>query len=117
KGTHMKKFKSLAKLAALFTFSGLAFPTASYAVSQNECAIWICLPGGFPSGCSGAYSAMIDRIKDEKSPLPSFGSCAVSVPGSSEMSYQQGYAAYIPEHDVCVNRAPATTFELMFGIE
>lgn len=82
---------------------GVAGSLAS-AASQDECAIWICLPGGFPSGCGAAHSAMIDRIKDGKPPLPDFGSCAVnpSKGSGSHMTFDWGIAAYIPAHQECV---------------
>ena len=52
------KFITLA-LGALFVLN----PSPGYSASQDACAIWICLPGGFPSGCSGAYSEFKKRIK------------------------------------------------------
>ena len=67
------------------------YPTASYAASENECAIWLCLPGGFPEGCEGARSAFERRIKKGKSPLPSFSSCAV---GGSEGGYEMGHEPF-----------------------
>ena len=97
-------------LAVLATTISLTSATASLADEQpakcnskkcNECSIWLCLPAGFPSGCGAAHSAMIDRIKDRKSPLPSFGSCAVKKEGQSEMSYNYSVAAYIPARRVC----------------
>ena len=69
--------------------------------SQDECSIWLCLPGGFPAGCAAAHSAMINRIKDRKSPLPDFSSCAVSDNSGSNFSSKHNYAAYVPEHQVC----------------
>ncbi|MDA8094883.1 MAG: conjugal transfer protein TraL [Betaproteobacteria bacterium] len=76
---------------------------AAFAASQNECAIWLCLPDGFPSGCGAAHSAMINRIRHRKSPLPDFGSCSANprAVGGARLSYQQGYAAYIPPHEEC----------------
>lgn len=46
----------------------IAFATTSlYApesqASNDDCAIWLCLPTGFPSGCGGAKSAFKKRIK------------------------------------------------------
>jgi hypothetical protein len=79
------------------------FSNAVVAASQDECAIWICLPGGFPSGCGAAKSAMKDRLEDGKPPLPPFGSCAVNPPkgSGSHMSFDWGIAAYIPAHQEC----------------
>lgn len=93
-------FVALSLFAVAFVFTAPA-----QAASQDECAIWICLPGGFPSGCGAAKSAMKKRIKKFKPPLPSFASCAVNPPtgSGSHMSSKHGYAAYIPEHQVCNN--------------
>lgn len=77
------------------------FSFNTFSASQDECSIWLCLPGGFPAGCSGAHSAMIDRIKDGKSPLPSFSSCAID-DGNAGLSHKYSYAAYIPQHEVCI---------------
>lgn len=97
----MKAKRSLRVLVVgLFALVGGLSAPAAFAASQDECAIWICLPGGFPSGCGAAHSAMMDRIKDRKSPLPSFSSCAVEEEGDN-MTYTQGVAAYVPERRVC----------------
>lgn len=69
-------------------------PIPSFAASQDECAIWLCLPAAFPSGCGAAKSAFKKRIKHHKSPLPAFSSCAVK--SSSEMNYTMGKIVYIP---------------------
>ena len=49
--------KMLLMMVAIIMLQGMLIPDASYAASQDECAIWLCLPGGFPEGCGGAYSA------------------------------------------------------------
>jgi hypothetical protein len=73
---------------------GLGFmPSMSFAASQNECAIWLCLPSGFPSGCGGAKSAFKNRIKHHKPPLPPFASCSVK---KTNLTYTQGKAYYEP---------------------
>lgn len=95
-----KKLLATASLV-LASFGGYFAPSSALAASQDECAIWICLPGGFPSGCGAAHSAMIDRVKDLKSPLPSFSSCAVQDGSGSQMSYNYNFAALIAEHRVC----------------
>ncbi|WP_321273645.1 conjugal transfer protein TraL [uncultured Vibrio sp.] len=80
----------------------------TYAASEDECAIWLCLPTGFPSGCSGAKRAFVKRIKKFKPPLPNFASCLFSgdvphgSPSGSDMSAKDGLAAYIPPQKVCV---------------
>lgn len=92
----MKRLLSLALLASTPLLVSPAF-----GASQDECAIWICAPGGFPSGCGDAHDAMVDRVKDGKSPLPSFSSCSVTPEGGSSMSSNHGVAAYIPPQRVC----------------
>ncbi|HCG7560669.1 TPA: conjugal transfer protein TraL [Vibrio parahaemolyticus] len=86
--------------AVVLGVAGALAPTSVQAASQNDCAIWICLPGGFPSGCGGALSAFKKRIKKFKPPLPSFSSCIVSG-GKSQMSYDHNYAALMPRRKVC----------------
>lgn len=41
-----------------------------------DCAVILCLAGGFPTGCGAAYSYMIDRITSTP-PKPPFGFCAM----------------------------------------
>lgn len=82
-------------------------PTTAIAASKDECAIWLCLPAGFPSGCSAAKSAFKKRIKKRKPPLPAFSSCAVSSPG---ISYIQQSAAFIPAHKECPGGSPDDYF-------
>lgn len=100
----MKSKHVIAAITAAFLFS--APPT--YAASDDECAIWLCLPTGFPSGCGDAKSAFKKRIKKFKPPLPSFSSCLFSgdLPASTpsndtDMSAKDGRAAYIPPRSVC----------------
>ena len=96
--------------AVLGTVSLLPFVTQeAHAASEDECAIWICAPGGFaPSECGPARSAMISRVKDLKPPLPPLSACMVEAPPRgggggccSTVSGEGGIAAYIPEHQVC----------------
>jgi hypothetical protein len=61
------------------------------AESEAACAIWLCLPGGFPTGCAAAYSEFKHRLKKGKSPLPSLSSCTTGPNGnSSNGNYQMG---------------------------
>jgi hypothetical protein len=94
-------FNKLMAISILLIISTLSIPAR--AASEDECSIWLCLPGGFPSGCSAALSAMKDRIKHRKSPLPDFEECAVNPPegSGSHMTYAFGQAAYVPEHQEC----------------
>lgn len=96
------KFAKLA-LAAGISGAMILNSPATFAASQDECAIWLCLPAGFPSGCGGAKSAFIKRIKKFKPPLPDFMSCVVESPDSN-LSYKHKYAAYVPTRQVCTDR-------------
>ncbi|MCY1740695.1 hypothetical protein [Ensifer sp. SL37] len=80
----------------------LACVTPARAASVNECAIWICLPGGFPSGCEAAYAAMISRLKNLEPPLPEFSGCSADGDDNG-MSFDWGKAAYIEERHVCTS--------------
>lgn len=85
----MRKFTCISVLC-LLTLLGLV--SSSKAASQDECAIWLCLPGGFPQGCGGAYNAFKNRLKKRKAPLPSFSSCAIDGNGN----YKLGREDYKP---------------------
>ena len=77
----------------------------AYAASQDECAIWLCMPGGFPQGCGAAHSAMIKRLKKRKPPLPSFGSCSEGGSGNYQLGYEpfepckDGFELNVYDHD------------------
>lgn len=81
--------KTLSIISAIVALSSVTVTTQAYSASESECAIWLCLPAGFPSGCSSAKHAMYKRLKKRKSPLPSFSSCAVESPngGNSKFTY------------------------------
>lgn len=67
-----------------------------------ECGIWLCLPASFPAaaGCAASKAAMIERVRDFKSPLPAFSSCSAS--GSDDgHNFTHGTAAYVPRRSVC----------------
>lgn len=93
------------KLILTTAICSLILPTSMpvSAASQDDCAIWLCLPTGFPSGCSKAKRAFVKRIKKFKPPLPNIVSCLVSssdIPPEisnsfkpSEMTYKEGIAA------------------------
>lgn len=88
-------------LGALFLSFAALFSNAAHAESQDDCAIWLCLPAGFPGGCGGAYSAFKDRIKHFRPPLPDFASCSVQSPDSIKMTYTLTSSAFVPEHQEC----------------
>jgi hypothetical protein len=86
-----------------------------FAASEDECAIWLCMPAAFAvDGCSGAFDAMIARVTHipPKSPLPAWSSCEYKgdLPvDDAEMSSRDGKAAYLPEHtDADEERQPST---------
>ena len=65
-------------LTAAAAIAALASVAPSPAAAQDydiDCKLLLCLPGGFPSGCSDAFDHMIDRLRDGKSPI---GFCAMS---------------------------------------
>lgn len=60
-----------------------------------ECAIWLCLPAGFPMPhCDKALDAFERRIRKMEPPLPAFASCADDDDGAWRYDYKE--AAYIP---------------------
>ncbi len=70
------------------------------AESEEACAIWLCLPAGFPQGCSGAYSEFRDRLREGHSPLPDLSSCTTGPNGeNSRGRYKRGYEKYYPCED------------------
>ena len=56
-------------LMALFGVTTSMISPSVQAASEDECAIWLCLPGGFPSGCGGAKSAMLKRLNAQDSKI------------------------------------------------
>lgn len=73
----------------------VSFNAPARAASQNDCAIWLCLPAGFPSGCSGAFDAFQRRIRKLQPPLPLLTSCIVSSGGrASDGQFQTGRTVY-----------------------
>lgn len=80
------------------------------AASEAECAIWLCLPAGFTTGCGEAKRAFKKRLRKLKSPLPNFALCLVSgehetAGEASTMDARHGIAAYIPPRKVCTEHA------------
>jgi hypothetical protein len=51
---------------------------SAHAFSRKQCSIWLCLPAGFPEGCSDAYSALKKRLRRGQSARPPLASCFVS---------------------------------------
>lgn len=125
----MNKIKSLTILLTL------SLCTAAYAASDgirrnktDECAIWVCLPGGFPASaeCAAAQSAYVARLTDFTSgrhpvrrftSLPNFNSNCNEDHGyhtvdgqfrenNTVMSYAERQDAHVPAHRECVNIVP-----------
>jgi hypothetical protein len=69
--------KTTITLGMVFLSIGL-FLNSAHAFSQKQCSIWLCLPAGFPVGCSDAYSAMKKRLRRGQSARPPLASCFVS---------------------------------------
>lgn len=88
----------------LAVLAAACLPLTAFGASQDECSIWLCLPGGFPEGCGAAHSAMMSRIRHRHPPLPDFEECAINPPmgSGSHMTWAMRVAAYIPPHYVCV---------------
>ena len=100
----MRRFKTA---IAVFTLVVSQSATAQ----SDECAIWLCLPGGFPLGCAAAAAAMAKRVASLKPPLPPWGSCAVEA-GDGGMRAHTGAAAWIGEPvEICTDMKSTPTGE------
>lgn len=116
----MKKQCLLAAPAAAFlSFNAMAASDDIMSDRQNECAIYLCLPGGFPGGCEAAYSAYVKRItsftggshpKRKYTDLPRFDLCVDENPPGIEdfnvgpdsvITYQGAYEVHMPEYNTC----------------
>lgn len=87
------------------------------ASTKDACAIWICLPGGFPSGCAGAYSEFKKRIKKGRSPLPKLSSCTTGPNGERiDGHYQLGYERFEPCDDGYVLREKRQGYRIIQGL-
>ncbi len=80
-------------LAGAAALAALAPSTATAQDYDMDCKLLLCLPGGFPSGCSDALDHMRDRLRDGKSPI---GFCAMS-DGTEYTAYEIDYAI-VPAH-------------------
>lgn len=110
----MQKILSIV-IAMVFTL-GMT-PSKTYAASEADCAIWICLPGGFPTGCSAAHSAFKHRIKKGRPPLPDLSSCTTGPNGQkSSGHYQLGYEYFEPcKEGYVLEQHSANGFYMMSG--
>ena len=93
------KMKATVKILTitLLLLAGFSFERPAKAASEDACAIWLCLPGGFPQGCSGAYKEFKHRLKKRRPPLPDLSSCTTGPNGeTSDGKYEVGYEKYYP---------------------
>ncbi|HGJ5866556.1 MAG TPA: hypothetical protein ACHBZ9_04875 [Arsenophonus nasoniae] len=72
----------------------IGFMPCSQAVSEDECAIWLCLPAGFGEGCSGAHHAFEKRLSKGKSPLPSWHSCSEDDDEQAPYTFDRTFKTY-----------------------
>ena len=94
------KYKTISSFALTLSLGAIlsVMPTSeAYAAGESaDCAIWICMPAGFPSGCSSAYKAFIKRVTrfpKPRPPLPPLMSCTS---GKTQGSYAMGYERHEP---------------------
>lgn len=95
------------KKVTVFILTALLSGSMPAQASDADCSIWLCLPMGFPSGCSDAKKAFKKRIKKMKSPLPDFAGCmvkGVDMPQGvhiSKMDAKHGVAAIMSYSEQC----------------
>ncbi|WP_394213485.1 conjugal transfer protein TraL [Enterovibrio calviensis] len=107
----LKRITIVFTLAIAIMISPFPVIKPAQAESDAACAIWLCLPTGFPSGCGDAKSEFKKRLKKFKPPLPLLTSCIVKsdVGGGSNMNSNEGYAARYPASTECVKRPANAT--------
>jgi len=113
----MRSFLYIFKFTMLLSLAGIfLMPTKSNASSRDACAIWICLPAGFPQGCSGAFGEFKHRLKKGKAPLPSLASCSTGPNGEKTSGrYELGYEYFKPCDEGYVIRELANDNGLRVG--
>lgn len=113
------------RVRTLFLLTGLALAFNALAISDgirknrlDECAIWLCAPGGFGEGCDAARSAFIGRVTDytggkhperKYTSIPGIQHCidddGTAQQNSTKMTYSESSLAYIPAHKECARIA------------
>lgn len=94
--------KTQALLLSLFLPLSSLVSTPALAASEDECAIWLCAPSGFPEGCDKAKAAMKMRIKQDKPPLPPYAACAIEDEEDAPIKSEETSVIHIREHQRCV---------------
>lgn len=87
-----RRFKKI--MLSLLAFNILLTPTSAMTDHEADCSIWLCLPSGFPEGCSPALSKFRDRIKHFRSPLPNFSSCVTMPSNEIGVDFQKPSPPY-----------------------
>lgn len=102
----------LKKILPLVAALSLATAQSTPAVGEDydmDCAVILCLAGGFPAGCSSAYSYMIRRITSVP-PKPPFGFCAMGnlsptdFPNNDDPAAHAAMIAYLEGEDAATAR-------------
>lgn len=94
---HLKTLTNIALTLGLATSFSTATPSPANAAGESDdCAIWICMPAGFPSGCGAAYTAFIKRVTRFPKPRPPMPSLLSCTNGKTQGSYQMGYERHEP---------------------
>ncbi len=81
----------------------------AHAFDPDDCALWLCMPFGFPEGCEDAHETFIKRQLRGQPPLPRIEQCWFNTDEqfpidntTPTLDAKNGFAAYIPEHQQCV---------------
>lgn len=90
----MKKIASLSILGVLLTTPMLLNQANAMTDQEADCSIWLCLPAGFPSGCSPALGKFKERLKKFKPPAPNFASCVMQPSNDIGIDFNAPEAPY-----------------------
>lgn len=116
----MKNIKIAAVIAAcLLSLQAFGASDGIMSSREDECAIWLCLPGGFPGGCEAAERAYVKRIsaftggehpRRKYTDLPRFDLCVDKNPEGIEdfnvgpdsvITYKGAYEVHMPAYNTC----------------
>ena len=117
----MKNISKYLMLSALLLNASVSFAISDGIRKDrdSECAIWLCLPGGFIAGCEAAFNAYLGRITDltykggrKYTDLPAFAYCmdieplgtgafaSNQVTSTSQMNYLTVYEIHQPQYNI-----------------